>query len=449
MKKNISIAISLMILMTFLSCEINNTNQKPETKSKIKSDSDPVRYISMGFEHAMGFSIEKKDAGVFVSSIQELGIAATQGLFDGAKIISIDGFDPMKLDEQSKNEIVNQLENGKCSLIYSYDTDLEKSITLEVNRSNCPQKRTMKYFFVSDTAENQPPSILIIDLAATINKLDFKRETVNFIQFYNSELDEWWNYDEEVHGFSVDADIENISSILSPGFKIDSSQTDKSGSFNYDGKNEIELKYDILTEFDYRGFTQIGRGNLKSKDHLFNGYVSATFEEQFFILPLYKKIESLSYKKLADDQMPITEKVNDWIVLFDKTGGLLELSVDGASQQWFGAYLPAKYDSTDSDSLLTNVKSSGNLVNGEYVELNSIEISWLYDTTEGWEGDPYPVDMSIAFPDDFAGKIELKSFTPFYFQEKAILFTYVPLSGKLSVENGADVQLSGFVMRMR
>ena len=449
MKKFLPALLSLLIIMTFLSCEISDTNQKLKTKSKIKAVSDPVSYISMGLKHAMGFSIEKKDDGVSVSSIQEFGIAAAKDLFDGAKIISIDGFDPMNLDENSKDEIVTQLQNGKCTLVYLDNTDSEKSVLLEVTRSTSPQKRAWKYVFVSETTENHPPSILILDIAATINKMDFKREAVNFFQIYNSELDEWWDYDEEVHPFDVNLDLENISNILSPGFTFDSSHTDKSGSIKYTGETDVELNYDFLSEFDYRGHTKTGTGNLKSKNKTYQGYVSVGYEEYFFILPFYEELEPGSHNRLSEDQMPSLEKVKDWIILFDSTGGLLELSVDGASRHWDGAYLPADSKSTDSRSLLNHFKSSDILEHSAYVDLKSIEISWLYDVIDGWEGDPYPIDMTITFPDDIDGTIELESFQPYYLAEEKIIFTYVPVSGKLSVESGPDVRLSGFIMRMK
>lgn len=452
MKPVLKICVTLLMLVLCVSCQVQNSEgQKQEGKIPLKvMQVDPLNMISMGLQHSFGLAIKEDNGVVVVEKLKEKGPAGVAGMKDGMKIKSILGFDLLNLDKQpNSNRIVENIENGSAPIVVTNDDGTETEFDLKVTTSNCPQQRNSNLIFVSDTDNEHPPSVLIIEVAARIKKGSFNQEAANMIQYYNSFTDEWWVLEDSKDDFNAGVPIEKLTNLATPGLFIDSNPENNSGMIGYSGEKQFELKYEISNEFELNGKRQIGEGYLKCGNMLFKGKVFVQYEEQYFILPHYKeKINPVEKKPLAADNAQVTVKVLDWIMLFDKSGSLLELSVDGAYKKWLGVYMPSNAGNNDdvkglNDYLTTDIDD----YTIKYVNLDDCNMTWFDEVVTGFEADPYPDDINIVFPNDFSGEIKLKSFSPDYLDDNHRI--YIPLSGQFVPDDGSPIDVYGFIMRIQ
>lgn len=446
----LKICLTLLMLVLCVSCQVQNSDgQKQEGKIPRRTiELDPINWISMGLQHSFGLAIKKDNGVVVVEKLMEKGPAGVAGLKNGMKIKSILGFDLLNLDKQpNSNQIVENIEKGSAPIIVINDDGTETEYDLKVTTSNCPQQRNSDFIFVSDADNENPPSVVIMEIATRIKKGSFNQEAANMIQYYDSFTDEWWELEDNKDDFDAGVPIEKLTNLATPGLFIDSNPENNSGMIAYSGEKRFELKYEISNDFEMNGKRQVGEGYLKSGNILFKGKVIIQHEEQFFILPHYKeKGDPLKKKPLPDDKAQVTVKVHDWIILFDKSGSLLELSVDGAYKNWLGVFMPSNSDNKNgskglSDYLITDIAD----YTIEYVNLDDFNMTWFYEVVTGYEADPYPDDINIVFPNDFSGEIKLKSFFPDYLDDNHRI--YIPLSGQFLPDDGSPIDVYGFMMR--
>ncbi len=452
MKPALKICLTLLMLVFCVSCQVQNSDeQKQEVQiPRTIVEIDPINWISMGLQHSFGLAIKEVNGVVLVEKLKEKGPAGVAGMKDGMKVKSILGFDLLNLDKQpNSDKIVANIEYGSAPIVVINDDGSETEYDLKVTTSNCPQQRNSDFIFVSDADNENPPCVLIIQSATRIKKGSFNQEAANMIQYYDSFSDEWWGLEDNKDDFNAGVPIEKLAHLATPGLFIDSNPENKSGMITYSGEKRFELKYEISNEFELNGKRQIGEGYLKSGNILFKGKVMVQHEEQFFILPHYKeKAGPLEKKPLTADKAQVTVKVYDWILLFDKSGSLLELSVDGAYKKWLGVYMPSSAGNNGdlkgfSDYLTTDIYD----YTIEYVSLDDFNMTWFYEFVTGFEADPYPDDIKIVFPNDFSGEIKLKSFTPEYLDDNHRI--YIPLSGQLVPDDGSPIDVYGFIVRMQ
>jgi hypothetical protein len=448
----LKICVTLLMLALCVSCQVQNSDgQKQEAKiPRTTIERDPINWISMGLQHSFGLAIKEENGVVVVEKLKEKGPAGVAGMKDGMKVKSILGFDLLNLDKQPDSyQIVPNIEYGSAPIVVINDDGTETEYDLKVTTSNCPQQRNSDFIFISDTDNENPPSVLVIQSATRIKKGSFNQEAANMIQYYDSFTDEWWGLKDNKDDFNAGVPIEKLANLATPGLFIDSKPENNIGMIAFSGEKRFELKYEISNEFELNGKRQIGEGYFKSRNMLFKGKVMVQHEEQFYILPHFKeKSDPLKKKPLTADKAQVTVKVLDWIMLFDKSGSLLELSVDGAYKKWLGVYMPSNAgDNNDlkglSDYLITDISD----YTVEYVSLDDFNMTWFYEVVMGFEADPYPDDINIVFPNDFSGEIKLKSFTPNYLNDNHRI--YIPLSGQFVPDDGSPIDVYGFMMRMQ
>ncbi len=449
MKTILKISIVLLVLVMCVSCEVKKSDKSDIETNPLKMVGvDPFRMVSMGLQHSFGIDIKKENSVVVVDKLKEKGPAAVAGLKNGTVIKSIGGFDIINLDKINSDKIVAQIENGAVPIIVVNDDGTEKNIDLEVTRSNCPQQRNLDFIFVSDTDNENPPSVLVAHIATRIKTGTFNQEATNTIYFYDSLNDKWWMKEDYKDDFSAGVEIEKLTGLLTPELFIDSSPAIDSGMIGYSGEKRFKLNYEISNEFDLYGKTQIGEGFLKSGNILLKGRIIVQYEEKYFILPHYKESDSPEMKPLAPDKAQVSVKVSDWIMLFDKSGSVIELSVDGALKKWLGVFMPSNTaNSDDSNSLSDYLIKDINIEECKYVNLDDFNMTWFEEYETGYEADPYPDDINIIFPNDLEGEIKLKSFSPKYLHKNHRI--YILLSGQFVPTDGSPIDVYGFMIRLK
>ena len=439
MQRFIFMLAMMVLLVGFLSCQVASKPGKISENDQSDDMAGAITSLSIEFSHALGMEIEQKDSGYFVKLISETGPAGISGIKNGDKISSIAGVNMQDLDEEKKVSIVDELLLGSISVSIVGGDDITKTVKIPLTISNSPQHRTSDFIFISEPGEYKQSSLLIVQVDRGIEKVTFDHYAVNRFWFYDGQTGRW-DASEKSLPFDTSVNMNSIEEFLDEDFKIIPPSQDNSGMLIHHGDSNVEFKYLPAKEYEIEGATFIGEGILTFSDMEIEGKSFVRHMNEFFINPFYREIKRLEFRDMTSDTRHIEDYLGDWILLFDKSGNMVELLIDGVHKRWKGALYPGNSIDSTIPGFLDGIPQSNGII-----DIQNFDMTWFDDFIKEYESYPFPVDITLVLTISSDLLINLDSVTPCYDNDGFHLYT--ALNGKVTKDDGTVFPVSGFMQR--